>query len=70
MLSVCCKGLLSDHSFNCLCYFLFICYHTDREAYLQKDNIRNQRENVVLALANAQSRLGLPDGADPVSVAG
>ncbi|KAI5664996.1 hypothetical protein M9H77_24319 [Catharanthus roseus] len=31
----------------------------------QKDNIRNQRENVVLALANAQSRLGLPDGADP-----
>lgn len=35
--------------------------------YLQKDNIRNQRENVVLALANAQSRLGLPVEADPVS---
>lgn len=31
----------------------------------QKDNIRNQRENVVLALANAQSRLGIPSGADP-----
>ncbi|KAL2492350.1 Callose synthase 10 [Abeliophyllum distichum] len=31
----------------------------------QKDNIRNQRENVVLMLANAQSQLGIPDGADP-----
>ncbi|XP_071712426.1 callose synthase 10 [Rutidosis leptorrhynchoides] len=31
----------------------------------QKDNIRNQRENVVLALANAQSRLGIPTEADP-----
>ncbi|XP_076929040.1 callose synthase 10-like isoform X1 [Bidens hawaiensis] len=31
----------------------------------QKDNIRNQRENVVLALANAQSRLGIPVGANP-----
>ncbi|KAL3512615.1 hypothetical protein ACH5RR_025332 [Cinchona calisaya] len=31
----------------------------------QKDNIRNQREHVVLALANAQSRLGLPVEADP-----
>lgn len=31
----------------------------------QKDNIRNQRENVVLALANTQSRLGIPSGADP-----
>lgn len=34
---------------------------------VQKDNIRNQRENVVLALANAQSRLGIPMEADPVS---
>ncbi|XP_071909992.1 callose synthase 10-like [Coffea arabica] len=33
--------------------------------YLQKDNLRNQRENVVLALANAQSRLSLPIEADP-----
>ncbi|KAI3454955.1 hypothetical protein Pfo_011618 [Paulownia fortunei] len=31
----------------------------------QKDNIRNQREHVVLALANAQSRLGIPVEADP-----
>nr|KAJ0213847.1 hypothetical protein LSAT_V11C400188290 [Lactuca sativa] len=31
----------------------------------QKDNIRNQRENVVLSLANAQSRLGIPTEADP-----
>ncbi|XP_027123003.2 callose synthase 10 [Coffea arabica] len=31
----------------------------------QKDNLRNQRENVVLALANAQSRLSLPIEADP-----
>ncbi|MQL79703.1 hypothetical protein Taro_012158 [Colocasia esculenta] len=31
----------------------------------QKDNIRNQRENVVLILANAQSRLGIPVDSDP-----
>ncbi|KAK1286687.1 Callose synthase 10 [Acorus calamus] len=31
----------------------------------QKDNIRNQRENVVLALANAQSRLGIPMEGEP-----
>ncbi|XP_024969515.1 callose synthase 10 isoform X4 [Cynara cardunculus var. scolymus] len=31
----------------------------------QKDNIKNQRENVVLTLANAQSRLGIPVEADP-----
>uniref|UniRef100_A0A0E0DVP2 1,3-beta-glucan synthase n=1 Tax=Oryza meridionalis TaxID=40149 RepID=A0A0E0DVP2_9ORYZ len=30
-----------------------------------EDNVRNQRENVVLALANAQSRLGLLDGTEP-----
>ncbi|KAG8379394.1 hypothetical protein BUALT_Bualt07G0084000 [Buddleja alternifolia] len=30
-----------------------------------KDNIRNQREHVVLALANAQSRLGIPVEPDP-----
>ncbi|KAJ3672614.1 hypothetical protein LUZ60_007335 [Juncus effusus] len=29
----------------------------------QADNVRNQRENVVLTLANAQARLGLPAGA-------
>ncbi|KAK4479931.1 hypothetical protein RD792_012983 [Penstemon davidsonii] len=33
----------------------------------QKDNIRNQREHVVLALANAQSRLGIPIEADPMA---
>ncbi|XP_024168978.1 callose synthase 10 [Rosa chinensis] len=31
----------------------------------QKDNVRNQRENVVLTIANAQSRLGIPAQADP-----
>ncbi|KAJ8465898.1 hypothetical protein OPV22_028450 [Ensete ventricosum] len=31
----------------------------------QKDNIRNQRENVILALANAQVRLGLPAESEP-----
>lgn len=31
----------------------------------QKDNIRNQRENVILTIANAQSRLGTPVQADP-----
>ncbi|KAM1025760.1 hypothetical protein ACFX13_039518 [Malus domestica] len=30
----------------------------------QKDNVRNQRENVVLTIANAQSRLGIPGSAD------
>lgn len=31
----------------------------------QNDNVRNQRENVVLAIANTQSRLGIPLQADP-----
>ncbi|GMY15024.1 callose synthase 10 isoform X6 [Fagus crenata] len=31
----------------------------------QKDNVRNQRENVVLTVANAQTRLGIPVEADP-----
>ncbi|XWS47846.1 hypothetical protein CRYUN_Cryun13aG0020200 [Craigia yunnanensis] len=31
----------------------------------QKDNARNQRENVVLTIANAQSRLGIPVQPDP-----
>ncbi|KAF4376976.1 hypothetical protein F8388_022692 [Cannabis sativa] len=31
----------------------------------QKDNIRNQRENVVLSIANAQTRLEVPSEADP-----
>uniref|UniRef100_A0AAU6MUF6 1,3-beta-glucan synthase n=1 Tax=Paeonia lactiflora TaxID=35924 RepID=A0AAU6MUF6_PAELC len=31
----------------------------------QKDNVRNQRENVVLMVANAQSRLGIPVESDP-----
>lgn len=35
--------------------------------FSQKDNVRNQRENVVLTIANAQSRLGIPVEADPVS---
>lgn len=35
---------------------------------MQKDNVRNQRENVVLTIANAQTRLGMPVEADPVRV--
>ncbi|KAH0461335.1 hypothetical protein IEQ34_008910 [Dendrobium chrysotoxum] len=31
----------------------------------QRDNVRNQRENVVLTIANAQSRLGLPTDVEP-----
>ncbi|KAH1246117.1 Callose synthase 10 [Glycine max] len=31
----------------------------------QKDNVRNQRENVVLMIANKQSRLGIPAETDP-----
>ncbi|CAO2824721.1 unnamed protein product [Amaranthus hypochondriacus] len=31
----------------------------------QRDNVRNQRENLILLVANAQSRLGLPDLRDP-----
>ncbi|CAA6653832.1 unnamed protein product [Spirodela intermedia] len=31
----------------------------------QKDNIRNQRENVVLILANTQSRFGMPVDSEP-----
>lgn len=31
----------------------------------QNDNVCNQRENVVMMIANAQSQLGLPDGANP-----
>ncbi|KAH9624592.1 hypothetical protein KSS87_007864 [Heliosperma pusillum] len=31
----------------------------------QRDNVRNQRENVILAIANAQSRLSVPDERDP-----
>ncbi|CAO1948934.1 unnamed protein product [Urochloa humidicola] len=31
----------------------------------QNDNIRNQRENIVLTLANAQSCIGLPVGTEP-----
>lgn len=34
---------------------------------MQKDNVRNQRENVVLTIANAQSRLDMPAEVDPVS---
>ncbi|GAB4842405.1 hypothetical protein Ancab_012376 [Ancistrocladus abbreviatus] len=32
---------------------------------MQRDNIRNQRENVVLTIANVQSRLVMPVDADP-----
>ncbi|KAJ4962108.1 hypothetical protein NE237_022018 [Protea cynaroides] len=31
----------------------------------QKDNIRNQRENIVLSIANTQSRLGIPVEGEP-----
>ncbi|XVF69743.1 hypothetical protein PTKIN_Ptkin11bG0106300 [Pterospermum kingtungense] len=31
----------------------------------QKDNVSNQREHIVLLLANEQSRLGIPEGPEP-----
>ncbi|KAJ3690938.1 hypothetical protein LUZ61_020102 [Rhynchospora tenuis] len=31
----------------------------------QVDNVRNQRENVILTIANAQARINLPSGTDP-----
>lgn len=31
----------------------------------QKDNIRNQRENVIMMIANTQTRLGIPSEANP-----
>jgi len=36
-------------------------------AVLQEGNVSNQREHIVHLLANAQSRLGIPDGSEPVS---
>lgn len=33
----------------------------------QKDNVSNQREHIVLLLANEQSRLGTPEEPEPVS---
>jgi hypothetical protein len=51
-----------DRILYCLCIEYLICL-----GLFQDDNIRNQRENVVLTLANAQSRLGLLDGTEPVS---
>lgn len=54
-------------------YLIFSCWQVYGFSlwsfYFQKDNIRNQRENIVLAIANAQARLGIPADADPVSVA-
>lgn len=34
----------------------------------QKDNVANQHENIVHLLANEQSRLRIPDEAEPVSI--
>lgn len=65
---------------NCHCtfhfnvYTEFLSFFSDFVAllniilyFVQKDNILNQRENVILALANAQARLGLPSEMEPVS---
>lgn len=49
-----------------LCTFFF-CLVFLKHICLQKDNIRNQRENVIMIIANAQSRLGIPTESDPVS---
>lgn len=49
-----------------LCTFSF-CFVCLKHIYSQKDNIRNQRENVIMMIANAQSRLGIPTESDPVS---
>ena len=50
--------------FRCGILYLFISCNLN--SLLQRDNIRNQRENVILTIANAQSRLGFPDEHDPV----
>jgi hypothetical protein len=51
---------------------LLFCLHCISNAaeflfMFQDDNVRNQRENVTLTLANAQSRLSLPNETEPVS---
>ncbi|GER25525.1 3 glucan synthase [Striga asiatica] len=72
-------GFQKLSSLSALCHFRSIsCFMDKREVFewklasslsvcniVQKDNIRNQREHVVLTLANAQSRLGIPVEADP-----
>lgn len=42
-------------------YLIHILFH------FQKDNVSNQREHIVLLLANEQSRLGIPEEPEPVS---
>ena len=56
-----------DLNLYSLCVGLGFCIYCPETYILQRDNVRNQRENVILIIANAQSRLGLPDSRDPVS---
>jgi len=43
-------------------------YHVCDFFCRQKDNVANQREHIVHLLANEQSRLGVPDKTEPVSI--
>lgn len=55
------------HQFTIQFCIAFVWASNSSRWLFQDDNIRNQRENVVLTLANAQSRLGLLVGTEPVS---
>lgn len=48
--------------------FLISSAFTNKFCDSQKDNVSNQREHIVLLLANEQSRLGIPDENEPVSL--
>lgn len=47
----------------------FFVFHFLRYQFLwpQKDSVSNQREHIVLLLANEQSRLNIPEETEPVS---
>lgn len=67
-------GKICHYTFHFNVYTEFLSFFSDFVAlldiilyFVQKDNTRNQRENVILALANAQARLGLAPETEPVS---
>lgn len=49
---------------DCLLFLLLTLFFVCLE---QRDNVRNQREHLVLTLSNAQSQLSIPGQNDPVS---
>lgn len=54
--------------YACFLFVVIKLMYFPENSLLQRDNIRNQRENVILIVANSQSRLGFPDERDPVSI--